>query len=457
MYRENTHQARQPDSPIITADTPIKKAAAEYLAAGFALTNVDGKRPTVKGWNERCNAITSADQLSGLAGNIGLLHAYSGTCCIDVDDLRGALDYFQASGLDLMQLLTADDAVKIDSGRPNRAKLPYRTAETLPTFKHVEDGKAVVEFRCADAGGGSVMDVLPPSIHPDTGKPYKWIGNWRKLPFLPPALADFWKTKAAFVTSKDSNNHRGNISSVVIPISSKVIPDCKALKYITSNAEQKKLFQDEAIQRHLLQFLGFKDFESVFKTGRAVVYSVVREDKNKSGGLMRGDDGFIWFNDFSGAIGGTHITLQYVYALQLSGDFKRFRGLLPTKKGDWSINNVTAGVLGGRLLVDAGLVKPAKVKLPPCPGTDKNLVQLYSGIKRLFEVRWAFLPTAGAPVPLGREFIGPWSGMGAQQVREPIKELISNGVIYHADNHGRMRLYAPGTKPPQKPKGRTKK
>jgi hypothetical protein len=169
---------------------------------------------------------------------------------------------------------------------------------------------------------------------------------------------------------------------------------------------------------------------------------------------MRGGDGYIWFNDFAGAIGVTHITLQYVYALQVSGDFKRFRRLLPKTVGGWSFNNVTAGVLGARLLVDAGIVKPAKVPLPPCPGTGKNLVQLYSGIKHLFEVRGAYLPTAGAPVPLGREFIGPWSGMGAQQVREPIKELIKNGVIYHADNHGRARLYAPGHKPPQKPKGR---
>jgi hypothetical protein len=78
------------------------------------------------------------------------------------------------------------------------------------------------------------------------------------------------------------------------------------------------------------------------------------------------------------------------------------------------------------------------------------LVKLYAGIKRLFQVRWAYLPTAGTPIPLGREFIGPWSGMGTQLVREPIKDLIRYGVIYHADNHGRMRLYVPGYKPPEK-------
>jgi hypothetical protein len=358
-----------------------------------------------------------------------------------------------------MALITADDAVQIDSGRANRAKLVYRTPEPLLTFKHANDGVMVVEFRCSDSNGNSVQDVLPPSIHPDTGKPYKWIGNWRKFPFLPDELLSFWlkntESKTPISPPKDTDNHRGNISSVVIPISSMVIPACNALECISSNEEQTNLFQDNSTQRHLLGFLGFKGFESLFANGTASVYSVIRQDKNKSGGLILDDDGCIWFKDFAGPIGDTHITLQYVYALQVSGDFKRLRGLLPTKIGDWSFNNVTAGVLGARLLIDAGLVKPAYVNLPPCPGTDKNLVQLYTGVKRLFEVRWAFLPTAGAPFPLGQEFIGPWSGMGAQQVREPIQNLIRNGVIHHADNYRRMQLYAPGEKP-QKPKGRTK-
>ncbi len=144
MYRENTYQAGKTGCPIVTDNTLIQKAALSYIKAGFALTAVSGKRPTAKGWNERSKAITSADQLSGLDGNIGLLHAFSGTCCIDVDDLQGAFDYFEANGLDLMNLLIAPDAVQIQSGRENRAKLLYRTHETLPTFKHVVDGGMVV-------------------------------------------------------------------------------------------------------------------------------------------------------------------------------------------------------------------------------------------------------------------------------------------------------------------------
>jgi hypothetical protein len=34
--------------------------------------------------------------------------------------------------------------------------------------------------------------VLPPSIHPDTGQPYTWRGDFTKLPPLPPGLAKIW-------------------------------------------------------------------------------------------------------------------------------------------------------------------------------------------------------------------------------------------------------------------------
>jgi hypothetical protein len=449
MYRENTHQAGLPDPAIIPADTPIKKAATEYLAAGFALTNVDGKRPTAKGWNKRSKAITSTDQLNRVTGNIGLLHAYSGTCCIDVDDYQATDGYFADNGLDLLQLLAADDAVQIDSGRPNRAKLLYRTAETLPIFKHVDAGKTVVEFRCADAGGNSVQDVLPPSIHPDTGKPYKWIGNWKKLPFLPTALADFWKKKTAFVIPKDEKTHRRNITSVGVPITSMgVSVQTPQIDSIKTKTDPRRLFQTKSIQRQILTFLGFTDFDALFKTGRATVRSVVPPyDHNKSGGLILASSGEILFQDFSGACGDKHIPLQVLYARLIAGHFVR---LTPTEKESRKYGAVTFAVWGVRLLVDAGIVKPAAVDLPPCPNLRKSVKQYYAGMKRLFEVRWAFTEHSGNPIAMGRDFMANWCGLTKQQARDAIIDLLKAGVIHTAGKHGRARLFAPGFKPPQK-------
>jgi hypothetical protein len=59
-----------------------------------------------------------------------------------------------------------------------------------------ETGEMVLEFRCASASGLTVQDVLPPSIHPDTEKPYQWAGKgaWRNIPVIPAQLLAVWQT-----------------------------------------------------------------------------------------------------------------------------------------------------------------------------------------------------------------------------------------------------------------------
>jgi len=187
--------------------TSIAEAAAmnrDYVATGFALCPIPlgEKGPRSKGWNLSENAITSPERAPELAhGNVGLLHRWSKpqTCTIDIDAMDKALPWFAAHGIDLQSLLDAPDAVQIVSGKPNRAKSLYRLPEGvnyLPTDQRNADG---FELRCAtDDGTASAQDVLPPSIHPDTGKPYKWggKGNYRNLPVLPGSVLTLWKTAA---------------------------------------------------------------------------------------------------------------------------------------------------------------------------------------------------------------------------------------------------------------------
>lgn len=170
---------------------------AEYAAAGWRLCAIDRgrKSPTYDGWN---TTPIPADAVPGLDG-AGLLHALSGTCAVDIDDLSAARPWLAARGIDVDALLGAPDAVRIDSGRPGRAKLLYRLKRPLRTLKPKGSG---LELRCATADGKSVQDVLPPTIHPDTGKPYRWaygeplIGDWRALPAIPAALLALWRELA---------------------------------------------------------------------------------------------------------------------------------------------------------------------------------------------------------------------------------------------------------------------
>lgn len=171
----------------------------DYLDAGFVLVPIPkgSKGPeglAAKGWNKRERCVVPADW----TGNIGLAHAYSGTCAIDIDDLEAAAAWLAARGVMLGALLDEPEAVRISSGRANRAKLIYRLTVPLNSKKIIEDKRNIIDFRCASSTGTTVQDVLPPSIHPDTGKPYTWeyadelIGDWRALPLIPQALLDIW-------------------------------------------------------------------------------------------------------------------------------------------------------------------------------------------------------------------------------------------------------------------------
>jgi predicted P-loop ATPase len=145
----------------------------------------------VHGWQERGRCIADPDVAIFIDGNVGLAHAYSGTVCLDIDDLEKACTWFAERGIELIDWLEAIDAVQITSGRAGRAKLLYR-GPVLPTFNLKPYG---FELRCGNNRGTTMQDVLPPSIHPDTGKPYEWagFGDWRHIPEIPPELLAIWQ------------------------------------------------------------------------------------------------------------------------------------------------------------------------------------------------------------------------------------------------------------------------
>lgn len=167
-----------------------------YIANGWKLCAIDkGKKaPVYDGWNTKP---IPADAVAGLDG-AGLLHALSGTCALDIDHMELARPWLAERGVDIDALLADDHAVTIDSGRQGRAKLLYRMKRPLRTFKPKGAG---LELRCATHQGLSVQDVLPPSIHPDTKKPYEWGGgllaDWRKPEPIPASLLNLWRSLVA--------------------------------------------------------------------------------------------------------------------------------------------------------------------------------------------------------------------------------------------------------------------
>ena len=144
----------QSEIQVTPCPVSVKALPEQYVAHGWSLVPIpDGLKgpsgPGTTGWNKRKRCVLP----STWRGNVGLAHAYSGTCAIDIDDLEHAAAFLKGHAIDLDVLLKAPDAVLISSGRPNRAKLLYRLAEPLPSKKIIEkvDGlkQNIIDFRCA--------------------------------------------------------------------------------------------------------------------------------------------------------------------------------------------------------------------------------------------------------------------------------------------------------------------
>ncbi len=160
----------------------------DYIEHGWKICKIEPgtKGPRTPGWNEVGNAVQDPTDLAGA----GLMHTYSGTCALDLDRLDESAEFLQKHNVILADLLADPKSVQILSGRANRGKLIYALPTPLPSKSLCE---GAFELRCGTANGRTMQDVLPPSIHPDTGKPYEWKGDWRNLPPIPPALLALWQ------------------------------------------------------------------------------------------------------------------------------------------------------------------------------------------------------------------------------------------------------------------------
>lgn len=178
--------------------------AREYVKNGWALVPIPsgGKFPTAKGWNLKANCVTTLEGCRRIRANVGLAHAYSRTCVLDFDDMAKAGAWLAEHDIDINELWGALDAIKISSGRANRGKLLYRLpAGVAPLLTHQDHGGGI-ELRCASSNGKTMQDVLPPSIHPDTGRPYVWeyddmLASWDNPPELPANVLAVWQGLSA--------------------------------------------------------------------------------------------------------------------------------------------------------------------------------------------------------------------------------------------------------------------
>jgi hypothetical protein len=222
--------------------------AKHYASLGFALVAIPAgsKAPTSFGWQTKATAPEFWD--ANPSHNIGLLHSMSGTVALDIDHMLNTRTIFEGLGIDLDAIL--ENAPRI-VGRPDRGKALFAAPAGDPlTTRKISwpvDGdprrtEVVFELRA-----GSVQDVLPPSIHPDTGQPYTWAGAdianglpelpeqlltiWRQWDKFRPQLADLcpWKRTPEFKPPSAKVRRVGNETQDVIGQYNDAVPMAQAL------------------------------------------------------------------------------------------------------------------------------------------------------------------------------------------------------------------------------------
>jgi hypothetical protein len=224
------------DLPTWLTGAPTADDVQAYIDYGWSLVPIppSSKAPRANGWNLRSSALkSSAELLEGWG--IGLAHAYSDTCALDIDALDNATAMLAEHGIDLQALLDAPDAVQIVSGREGRAKLLYRMSEPLPSKKIAVGNTTIYELRCATADGMTVQDVLPPSVHPQTGLSYAWAGrgHWTRLPVIPKALQDLWRSMIATDRAMTSTASTDATWTEIAEALEHINPDCSRQDWIT--------------------------------------------------------------------------------------------------------------------------------------------------------------------------------------------------------------------------------
>lgn len=171
-------------------------AVDRYHALGWSLVGIPAgsKAPSTFGWQTK--ATPRGYWAENPSHNVGLLHALSGTVALDIDHMENTRLIFEALNMDLDAMLA--EAPRI-VGRSDRGKVLFAAPEGDPlTTRKISwpvDGDPRRTDVVFELRAGSVQDVLPPSIHPDTGQPYTWAGAdlSNGVPPIPDQLLTLWR------------------------------------------------------------------------------------------------------------------------------------------------------------------------------------------------------------------------------------------------------------------------
>lgn len=207
--------AHEPDPPAFPAPVTMAEHAEFYISRmgwSLCLLRPQSKIPVTTAWNDPSRYIDTVEKALAILTaspecGIGLLHESGHTATWDMDQLDYLRIICEEIGLNLDEMLSTYPRIRSRAGRDKLLfTVPADFVGTSKTLLAWPDDSGeclangqpkmvtVFEFR-----GGANQDVLPPSIHPDTLKPYAWHPGQAPwdfpdgIPPMPAELLALWR------------------------------------------------------------------------------------------------------------------------------------------------------------------------------------------------------------------------------------------------------------------------
>lgn len=186
--------------------------AREYVKIGFKLCLIrpHSKVPMLAAWNDPHRVIDTEEKaIAALSASarcgIGVVHANSRVAVLDVDHVAFTRQAFEEFGFDYDELMSRYPRTRTREGKdkvlfrlpdgfcPGSDSIASKTILRWPNPEAPGQHLTVFELR-----GGLNQDVLPPSIHPDTQRPYEWATgkspwDFEQIPEIDARLLAIWK------------------------------------------------------------------------------------------------------------------------------------------------------------------------------------------------------------------------------------------------------------------------
>ena len=285
--------------------------------------------------------------------------------------------------------------------------------------------------------------VAPPSIHPDTGKPYRWERSNKENPLAPGNVAELKPFHVENINKFTEKYKKNRNTSSQAKVRKKETTPPRKKPPVKAGENWKEQAGDPEVAESLMETiieLSERKNQSV-KVGKCFKSPLPDHSRKDHAGvaLYKPDQDqaegtpYYRLKIFHDSTARETMSLAEVYASVVSGKMQDFR------KGSQKNNGSRTGTVRIwwlRLLNEAGLKETPTRHAPELPEDTKDSIKkVYESFRYLLELR-TLHDSAQEGTPFSWRFAEAWTGLGRGTVQRAVKWLMERDYIVLKEKRG---------------------